>query len=506
MDPRYLPVVNIVYLPFNGNESNLPASMEYNLNSWRRNGHVVQTWNEFQILQLIQADADLTRIFKRPASWIARQEIAKYIVAYKLGGLCADTCAECVKPVDFSTQRETLWVTPFNYGSNILSFLNHAYALDNIFSTSVLVSKTAQSPILHRLLFKDISGLVEVQNMHTGIQVMESYGPIAFSKRLQQEDKYLDNIHILGEDTVIINEHVAYSWFPDLADATTAAENYVNQRDTTNAIAIGTLALGSTSLLIAKRKLGMLISYQAAIIIIVVAMYMLYLAMGKYAGLMTTYLKWKHRETLSPTRGSYLPYLYDSSDARFTFLSPLQQNWHAIRDEAVLALRSAPVLDLARSKNEWVQSGDQIKDNMKSYGWVSAWQVDSDDKNTDWLNYGIMFNGSFFEKNIEHCPVLAACLEPIANRINICGFSLMRPCTKIQRHTDSTGLSYGSLAYHLGLCVPDDAPDDACKLVVGNLAIPEENGKTIIFDSSYSHYAENNACADRIILYIDFKL
>lgn len=233
-------------------------------------------------------------------------------------------------------------------------------------------------------------------------------------------------------------------------------------------------------------------------------MYVLYLVMGMYAGLTMRYLKWKHIEKQGHIH--YLPYLYDSSDAQFQFLSPLQQNWHAIRDEAVLAMRSAPILDVARARDEWVQSGDIIEKNLKSYGWVSAWQVDSeDDGNPDWLNYGIMFNGSFFEKNIEHCPVLTACLEPISSRINICGFSLMRPCTKINRHTDSTGIQYGSLAYHLGLCVPDGV-HETCKLVVGNFAIPEEDGKTIIFDSSYSHYAENNACADRVILYIDFKL
>jgi beta-hydroxylase len=61
---------------------------------------------------------------------------------------------------------------------------------------------------------------------------------------------------------------------------------------------------------------------------------------------------------------------------------------------------------------------------------------------------------------------------------------------------------------HLGLSVPK--PHDTCRLVIKNpdgdyFYVNEENGKMLIFDASYEHYAYNQSNQDRLILFVDFK-
>jgi aspartyl/asparaginyl beta-hydroxylase (cupin superfamily) len=96
------------------------------------------------------------------------------------------------------------------------------------------------------------------------------------------------------------------------------------------------------------------------------------------------------------------------------------------------------------------------------------------------------------------CPNTIKILESIKG-INIAGFSLANKDCVIPPHTDATGPSFGTLAYHL--CLTGEST-----LVVNNQKIIQSPSKVIIFNPEYEHYLYNHTDNDRIILYIDFKM
>ena len=88
-----------------------------------------------------------------------------------------------------------------------------------------------------------------------------------------------------------------------------------------------------------------------------------------------------------------------------------------------------------------------------------------------------------------------------SNDIDITTNARPRDTMRIFDKVLTTGIKYGSLAYHLGLHVPGK-----CHLVVNREKEEEVNGKVIIFDSIYLHSAYNKSKKDRCILYIDFEI
>lgn len=199
------------------------------------------------------------------------------------------------------------------------------------------------------------------------------------------------------------------------------------------------------------------------------------------------YLNAAHREELlMPAPSLHMaPYFFDPG--RFAFLAPLRESWELLAQEARRAMDTAPVLEhVHRSASQWVGDDAFFADQLSEYGWVRAWQSAqgqgaANGPNSDWLNYGLLYKGEHFKANVAACPTLVKVLEPSwRHRINICGFSWMRPLTKIHRHVDSTGVKHGTLAYHLGLIVPS-AISGACKLTLGNVAVAQRQGQPIIF-------------------------
>ena len=108
-----------------------------------------------------------------------------------------------------------------------------------------------------------------------------------------------------------------------------------------------------------------------------------------------------------------------------------------------------------------------------------------------------------FKNNLDFCPKLAKLITANQDSINIAGLSLMRPDSEISEHTDTTGLQHSSMAYHLGLIIPDSKK---CILTVNGETKNQKPGQSIVFDSTYKHSAKNNTDRNRVILYIDFKI
>lgn len=173
-----------------------------------------------------------------------------------------------------------------------------------------------------------------------------------------------------------------------------------------------------------------------------------------------------------------------------------------IRQEALDCLHLAPISKHIRKHDQWVQSDEFMHSLNTVNGWVQTQKPHEDTPDPHWLNYGLMFKGVMFAANSDRCPVMKQLLYMIWPYINVCGFSLLRAGGVIDWHTDKTGLQDGSLAYHLGLVVPENS----CTLYVGDRYMQEKEGRVIIFDSNIKHSAVNRSQFDRVVLYVDFSI
>jgi beta-hydroxylase len=203
---------------------------------------------------------------------------------------------------------------------------------------------------------------------------------------------------------------------------------------------------------------------------------------------------------------------FDSN--QFEMFDELKLNWKIVQQEAKHILENSPKLEMTRTYEDWKDSQDYMNTIMDKHGWIRSWKSPEQTKeengngNYDWLNYGLFYDGVEFNQNIMQCPETYKILEKMKDKINIAGFSYMKGKSMIQKHTDSTGIIFHSLAFHLGLIIPE--PYSTCQLIINdgykNYSYTETPGGTVIFDGTYEHYAYNQSNEDRVILYIDFKI
>ena len=200
----------------------------------------------------------------------------------------------------------------------------------------------------------------------------------------------------------------------------------------------------------------------------------------------------------------YSPKVYYPVDD-YQKMNILQKHWNVIALEYKKIPTDKFINFKSRTKDDWLNGGDLDRiayKHFEDYGWHSAWSEDDNIPNHEWKNWGLMYKDVPLGKNAELCPLTTAMLQVIPG-IRIAGFSVMTPKSIIKPHTDTTGIKYGSLAYHLGIDVPDKRK---CYLVVNGERAYEENGKSIAFDSTFLHSAYNETDEERCILYIDFDI
>ena len=150
---------------------------------------------------------------------------------------------------------------------------------------------------------------------------------------------------------------------------------------------------------------------------------------------------------------------------QFAFVSALEANWQAIRDEAT----RLP----AEAYQPWPER------NLYGEGWSV---------------FGFQFFGKRFEENSRACPATAALVGAIPG-LTTAGFSALAPGTHIRPHK---GRRKAALRCHLGLIVPAD-----CGLRVGPDTRVWKEGKCLVFDDLLEHEAWNRGATTRIVLLID---
>lgn len=79
-------------------------------------------------------------------------------------------------------------------------------------------------------------------------------------------------------------------------------------------------------------------------------------------------------------------------------------------------------------------------------------------------------------------------------------YSILEPGAVLYPHY---GPYTGVLRYHLGLIIPDNKYK--CFIRVENNVLHWDNGKSIMFDDTFIHYATNKTTENRLILFLDIK-
>jgi aspartyl/asparaginyl beta-hydroxylase (cupin superfamily) len=175
------------------------------------------------------------------------------------------------------------------------------------------------------------------------------------------------------------------------------------------------------------------------------------------------------RSSLVPTT----PFLATST---FGWIPGLEAEWKTIRAELdeVLAYR----------------------DDLPNFQDISVDQASITDDD-GWKTYFFFAYGFRSEANCARCPQTAALLDAIPG-LTTAFFSILSPGKHIGEHR---GPWRGVLRYHLALKVPE--PASAAGISVGGEVAHWEEGRSLLFDDGYEHFAWNDTDGVRVVLFVD---
>lgn len=161
----------------------------------------------------------------------------------------------------------------------------------------------------------------------------------------------------------------------------------------------------------------------------------------------------------------------------FPITSTLESRYWIIRDEFELIRNRvkdfAPFQDI---------SPDQI-------------YISNDDK---WKMFFLKAGKIRFEKNCEQFPKTMEILDSDPNIVSAY-FSVIGPKKMLMPHE---GPWCGILRIHLGIDIPTEG--SGCTLVVNQQEYKWKNGKCVVFDDTYEHFAVNTTDKDRVVLFLDY--
>ncbi|WP_266160490.1 aspartyl/asparaginyl beta-hydroxylase domain-containing protein [Dyella silvatica] len=160
----------------------------------------------------------------------------------------------------------------------------------------------------------------------------------------------------------------------------------------------------------------------------------------------------------------------------FPQLDLLQANWQTIRDEA-LQLFDEGHIRAAEKHN------DASFNSFFKQGWK---------------RFYLKWYGEPLASAETLCPKTVALLKSIPS-VKAAMFALLPPGSKLNPHRDPFA---GSLRYHLGLITPNS---DDCRIFVDGEVHSWRDGKDIVFDETFVHWAENRTDQTRVILFADVE-
>lgn len=169
----------------------------------------------------------------------------------------------------------------------------------------------------------------------------------------------------------------------------------------------------------------------------------------------------------------------------------LKDNHEELKQISKQYMTTKEIREDIRKEGEWV--GSQADDYVKTLtnNWIKSW-TDGD----NWLNYAIIYDGKYLPYISDEIKNIVGTEDQIS-KINVAGFSWIRPNGVIKPHTDDdTTYTKGRLAYHYVIFGEGT-------LIAGGKKKIQKEGEIIVFDPGYTHEVKN-VTDDRIIFYCDF--
>ncbi len=115
-----------------------------------------------------------------------------------------------------------------------------------------------------------------------------------------------------------------------------------------------------------------------------------------------------------------------------------------------------------------------------------------------WKRFYLKWYGEPLASAEALCPETVKLLNSIPS-VKAAMFALLPPGSKLNPHRDPFA---GSLRYHLGLITPNS---DDCRIFVDGEMHAWRDGKDVVFDETYVHWAENRTDQTRVILFADVE-
>jgi len=122
----------------------------------------------------------------------------------------------------------------------------------------------------------------------------------------------------------------------------------------------------------------------------------------------------------------------------------------------------------------------------------------SDNDGLSWNLLNLRLYNIWHKKNTALCPKTTSLLKGM-KRVKSAYFSILDPGKHIPPHK---GPYKGVIRYQLAISVPKQGE---CKIVVGGAPYCWEEGKSVLFDDTYTHEVVNNTAEHRIALLLDVK-
>lgn len=185
----------------------------------------------------------------------------------------------------------------------------------------------------------------------------------------------------------------------------------------------------------------------------------------------------------------------------FPYFLELSKHWRIIKEE--VADFSGLIININRSgktHEEMYEELSTLYKKEKKYGWVKGWGLD-DEENPSWLQYYISVYDKIFPIQNGAFDNTLKILKDFEG-IKTCAFINLQANTIIPNHKHPEIHEENLLQFHLTLSAP--SRNNYSYLNINGEFIRTIEGRAIIFDGSYNHFAFNASNKDRIVLYIEF--
>lgn len=161
---------------------------------------------------------------------------------------------------------------------------------------------------------------------------------------------------------------------------------------------------------------------------------------------------------------------------QFPDLLTLRNNWQVIRDEAQALYGEGKI---------------GVSDGTNDLAFNSFFRK-------GWKRFYLKWYSDYLPSAVQLCPKTVELLKNTPS-VKAAMFTVLEPGAALGKHRDPFA---GSLRYHLGLVTPNS---DDCRIFVDGNMYSWRDGKDVMFDETYIHWAENNTDQYRVILFCDIE-